>query len=121
MVKLEVARGGPRYPGSTACLYLNRTTQFVVLFLQRLLETSSSSSAAATYAYDAAFSRHHSWFVRKSAHMAVYLLPKRDAFLNGIRVDGSLETAKDLAKSGHKIYEITNGIFKEMNLLHIAP
>ena len=122
MLKFELARGGPPYRGSSACLYLNRTTQFVVLFLQRLLPTSSSSSSsAATYAYDAAFSRHHSWFVQKSAHMAVYLLPKREAFLNEIRVDGNLEVAKELAKNGLKIYEITNSFYKEFNLFHIAP
>ena len=53
--------------------------------------------------------------------MAVYLLPKREAFLNEIRVDGNLEVAKELAKNGLKIYEITNSFYKELNLFHIAP
>ena len=127
MLKFEYSKGRP-YRGSSACLYLNRSTQFMVLFMQRLLGTSSSSSsssvtttAAAIYAYDAAFGQHHSWFLQKSAHVAAYLLPNREAFIKHIRVDGSLDVAKDVATNGRKIYETTKRFYEEMNWLHLAP
>ena len=79
-----------------------------------------TTAAAATFAYDSTLAKHHSWFLRKTAHMGTYLLPSRDSFLKDIRFNGSLDLARNVTKNGQKIYEITKRIYEEKNLWHIA-
>jgi len=120
----HISKGAP-YKGAFSCLYLHRTTNFIVSFLHLLFSdsspSSSSSSAAAVTAYDATVGKRHSWFIRKTAHFASHLLPSKDAFLSALRIDGSLDRAREFTRNGEKIFEATQKLYADKSLLEIAP
>lgn len=113
--------------GSRTLLRLHRGLEFIHHFLDKLkdLKGEDYTSCSCREAYDATLARHHSWYIRTGAKMAMHALPNREQLF--VRVCGdvcNIQTQLDvLPKTLEAISQIHSRIDSLYTLhdLHSLP
>ncbi|XP_054857451.1 ceramide-1-phosphate transfer protein [Eublepharis macularius] len=132
MVKYELAsnlvdlkKPGDQSPsGCRTILRLHRALHWLQLFLEGLRTSTedSSTSALCAEAYNASLANHHPWIIRKTALLSFYVLPNRNSFLELMNVGtpaDAVEMLEEALPSISKIYDITQALYAQHNLLDI--
>jgi len=117
--------GGKLPSGSRTLLRLHRALEFVVIFLDKLKDApeDSGTSGIARESYDATLSKFHPWLVRKGANVAMYMLPTRKTLVNSMcktTLEEATAAVKDVIDNGKTIYEKTQSLYSERQLLELA-
>ncbi|XP_041130250.1 ceramide-1-phosphate transfer protein-like [Polyodon spathula] len=110
--------------GCRTLLRLHRALRWLELFLEKLRTSTedSKTSVMCTDAYNDSLAQHHAWIIRKAATAAFCALPGRAAFFQTMNV-GSTEQVVEMLREAmpfiSKVYEITEELYKQHNLLEL--
>ena len=110
--------------GSRSLLRLHRGLEFILEFMRRLGNSSDDdrSSVIAAETYRDTLSRFHPWIVQKMAGVAMYMLPsRRQLFETMCKQDytHALELLSSVVNAGKPVYDITQNIYAERDLLDL--
>src|SRR5665811_1076233 len=99
------------------CIYSHSALIFVVNLVRGIRESTESSSMCRVgqHAYDNTLGTHHSWPMRTSVHVALYMLPKRHQFIRNLAGvhDGQDDPTVQVCQSvQYKVYQTTAQIEK---------
>ncbi|KAK3580052.1 hypothetical protein CHS0354_028623 [Potamilus streckersoni] len=110
--------------GSRTLLRLHWAMEFIVEFMDRVCKSTDddTTSQIAAEVYKKTLSNHHPWFTRQIAALAMHLLPSRKQLIQ-VMCKQDYETVLQLlnrvVESGRQVYNTTQALYAERNLLNI--
>lgn len=114
--------------GTRNLLRLHRALEYINSFLEGVpaLENSEKCCSMSQEAYKKTLMKFHPWVVQKAALMAMNLLPTKEGLIQKICDQGDEEAVKKAqenldgaVKAMKKVYEITQEIYAEKDLLNL--
>lgn len=112
------------HSGTRTLLRLQWALEFILEFMSRIRKCSDldRTSKIATEVYEQTLSKHHPWFTRKMAAIAVYLLPSRKDLIH-VMCKQDYQTALQLldkvVTAGRHVYDLTEKLYSDHDLLYI--
>jgi len=119
--KLNIATGAELL-GARTLLRLHRALKFVMLFVEKISDSSNheSVSTIAYQSYTDSLGSYHSWFLRHTAKLAVYALPSKRELLRklypGSKIDVSQNKLKPVCETLKHLYFSLDRLFTKYNL-----
>ncbi|XP_060606892.1 ceramide-1-phosphate transfer protein-like [Ruditapes philippinarum] len=106
------------------CRYSGLSVQFILEFMSRIRKCSDldRTSKIATEVYEQTLSKHHPWFTRKMAAIAVYLLPSRKDLIHVMckqEYQTALQLLDKVVTAGRHVYDLTEKLYSDHDLLYI--
>lgn len=113
--------------GSRNLLRLHRALEYIIAFLDSIqdLELTEKLCGVSQESYKKTLQKFHPWVVQKAALLAMHMLPTKQGLLQKISAESEAEQKKaketlSLAVAAMKdVYDRTNAIYKEKNLLDL--
>lgn len=117
-------RGNHQESGCRTLLRLHRALRWLELFLDRLRTSSedSKTSVMCTDAYNESLANYHPWLIRKTAGVALCLLPGRQAFFEIMNVGTPEQVVAMLGEAIPlitEVYQITEDLYTQHNMLDL--
>uniref|UniRef100_A0A0N4ZMA0 GLTP domain-containing protein n=1 Tax=Parastrongyloides trichosuri TaxID=131310 RepID=A0A0N4ZMA0_PARTI len=121
----------PLDQGSRTLLRLHRALNFIILFVNGLIESHYEGTPMSTIVkdvYDKTLAEYHGFFIRKSVGLAVYTLPTTDEILRGffgipegekIPTKKIHNEAQDFHGASHMVYYRVQQAYLRENLLDL--
>lgn len=129
MVRYEVEQGvvfhrGKHPSGTRQFLRLHHALEFILEFMRQLRHSDedAKTSHVASEVYANTLSKHHPLFTRILAAGAVYLLPSKKYLIDVMckhDYDRVHDLIDDVTAEGQPIYEATQKVYADNNILHI--
>lgn len=129
MMQFEMSEGiveakGRHPSGTRQFLRLHRALEFILEFMRQLhlSDDNAKASHIASEVYSKTLSKHHPWVTRQIAAIAVYMLPSKKMLIDVMckhdysRVHSLID---DVTSAGQPIYDITERLYTESDLLTI--
>jgi pleckstrin family protein A (phosphoinositide binding specific) protein 8 len=93
IVETEVAAGTTQAKNSAtdALLWLKRALEFILVFLQRVLDGEQDLTKCAKVAYEASLKKFHGWIVQGIFSLALRAVPYRKDFIKALKGDAEVE------------------------------
>uniref|UniRef100_A0A1B6CAC8 Glycolipid transfer protein domain-containing protein n=1 Tax=Clastoptera arizonana TaxID=38151 RepID=A0A1B6CAC8_9HEMI len=110
--------------GSRTLLRLHRGLDFIRQFLKRVseLQPNDNTNTVGQEVYNNTLAKHHSWLIRKGAHIAMYVLPTKDVLFTrvcGDTINDALEALPSMLNLTNEVYNRTEKLYEEQNLLNL--
>lgn len=113
--------------GTRNLLRLHRALEFIVIFMESLgqLENSDKCVGIAQDAYKSSLNKYHPWIVQKAALLAMHILPTKEGLIlkvcgdNPEKQDRAVHTFNQAIKAMKAVYEKTEDIYRQYNLLDL--
>lgn len=114
--------------GTRNLLRLHRALEYIVAFLEGVpgLESNDKCCPLSQEAYKGTLMKFHPWVVQKAALMAMHMLPTKEGLIQKIvdqedqeAVDKAAETLKEAVTAMQKVYELTQDLYQEKDLLNL--
>jgi len=114
--------------GTRNLLRLHRALEYIHAFLRGVpeLESNDKCCQMSQEAYKKTLMRFHPWVVQKAALMAMNLLPTKNGLIQKLcdpedeeAVNKATNVLLDSVKAMNKVYEITQELYKEKDLLNL--
>lgn len=129
MIDFEIKNGTTKvtgYPpsGARTLLRLHRSLIFILTFMDRLSKSKDEDKAStiASEVYNTTLALYHPWIVQKMAGVAMYMLPSRRQLIDTMckqDYDKVLSTLADVVAAGMPVYNITQKLFTDNDLLNL--
>ena len=129
MLQYEVNKGiakvkGSLHSGSRTLLRLHWAFEFILEFMSRIRNSTDHdrTSVIASEVYEQTLSKHHPWFTRKMAAIAMHFLPSRKELIEVMcKQDYKtvLEMLDKVVQVGKAIYDRTEKLYSDFGLLDI--
>lgn len=132
----DLLRDKKRPSGARTILRLHRALKFFSSFMLEVsqIEDSAHTGPLARECYKKTLANYHSWFIQKTASVAMYALPTRDGLVEKAFVKSDIESSGDkqaewkrhsdemekMAKYADNVYQLVEQYFNDKNL-HDLP
>jgi len=114
--------------GTRNLLRLHRALEYIISFLEGVpsLENQDKCCGMSQEAYKKTLMKFHPWVVQKAAMMAMHMLPTKEGLIQKIcdapdedKIKEVTKTLKEAIQAMQKVYEITQELYKEKDLLSL--
>ena len=114
--------------GTRNLLRLHRALEYIISFLEGVpsLENQDKCCGMSQEAYKKTLMKFHPWVVQKAAMMAMHMLPTKEGLIQKIcdapdedKIKEVAKTLEEAVQAMQKVYEITQELYKEKDLLSL--
>ncbi|XP_064643254.1 ceramide-1-phosphate transfer protein-like [Lineus longissimus] len=130
MIEYEVANNltsgkvNGQLNGCRTLLRLHRAFEFFIIFMQRTADAQDDDklSGLAGEAYKNTLAKYHAWMIRQAANLAMYALPTRKNLMSKIKKydhDKAIEILREVIPAAQAVYDITQKLYEEKNILDL--
>ena len=114
--------------GTRNLLRLHRALEYINAFLEGVpgLENEEKCCGMSQEAYKKTLMKFHPWVVQKAALMAMHMLPTKEGLIQKIcddpnedKIKEVTETLNAAVQAMQKVYDITQELYKEKELLNL--
>lgn len=114
--------------GTRNLLRLHRALEYIISFLEGVpaLENQEKCCGMSQEAYKKTLMKFHPWVVQKAAMMAMHMLPTKEGLIQKIcdapdedKIKEVTKTLEEAIQAMQKVYEITQELYKEKDLLSL--
>lgn len=132
----SLLKDSKRPSGARTFLRLHRALEFLALFMKELsaLTLDAATAACARDCYHKTLAKHHPWYIKKSASLAMYALPYKKVLLErafsgqeNSSTDHNVEAISEeankkmefLANLSSQVFDLVEEVYKKDNLLDL--